>query len=372
MTSLDASSTIMERLDVVAPEDAPVIFTAPHNVCLRRDGMPDHKPEDYTSFLAQKFAAVAGGGSLSWSKREIDRTKQHRLTAADRRPDPSNRDPNYLATAELDDSPWHATHRALFSRCLEVHLGQAASRPGAAPQPIMSFDIHGAAGKDIDVYLGLKAMACAAGSAATRAATRGRVPHLRACLSRELGALLTPRGFVVAAGSEHRLQGAWDVNDDDDDGGGGGGGGGGNDDAGTSTSTFTSTSTNGSSNEEKNETSSKHTGRVTVSQQATRIGFTIAAQVELSRRLRRALHGDPDFRRAFALALVRAGSGAMQAWKMSTLSSSGSSSSNTSSTSSSTVRSSSACSRTSPPYSSDCENIGNGDCRRDGVVAGAS
>ena len=37
-----------------------------------------------------------------------------------------------------------------------------------------------------------------------------------------------------------------------------------------------------------------------MSQQATRIGFTIAAQVELSRRLRRALHGDPDFRRAFA------------------------------------------------------------------------
>ena len=366
MTSLDASSTIMERLDVVAPEDAPVIFTAPHNVCLRRDGMPDHKPEDYTSFLAQKFAAVAGGGSLSWSKREIDRTKQHRLTAADRRPDPSNRDPNYLATAELDDSPWHATHRALFSRCLEVHLGQAASRPGAAPQPIMSFDIHGAAGKDIDVYLGLKAMACAAGSAATRPPC---VPHLRACLSRELGAS-SRRGaswWRRAASTVCRAPGTSMTTTAAAAAA-----------AAAAAETTTpalplplSTSTNGSSNEE-NETSRQHAGRVTVSQQATRIGFTIAAQVELSRRLRRALHGDPDFRRAFALALVRAGSGAMQAWKMSTLSSSGSSSSNTSSTSSSTVRSSSACSRTSPPYSSDCENIGNGDCRRDGVVAGAS
>ena len=223
-----------------------MIFTAPHNVCLRRDGMPDHKPEDYTSFLAQKFAAVAGGGSLSWSKREIDRTKQHRLTAADRRPDPSNRDPNYLATAELDDSPWHATHRALFSRCLEVHLGQAASRPGRAAAH-HDFDIHGAAGKDIDVYLGLKAMACAAGSRHASRHAWPRAAPARLPLPRT-GALLTPRGFVVAAGSEHRLQGAWDVNDDDD---GGGGGGGGNDDAGTSTSTFTSTSTNGSSNEEK-------------------------------------------------------------------------------------------------------------------------
>ena len=59
MAALTADS-IMNRLDVVAPEITPVIFTAPHNIFLRRDGKPDHKPEDYTSFLAREFAGTAG------------------------------------------------------------------------------------------------------------------------------------------------------------------------------------------------------------------------------------------------------------------------------------------------------------------------
>jgi hypothetical protein len=263
MAALTADS-IMNRLDVVAPEITPVIFTAPHNIFLRRDGKPDHKPEDYTSFLAREFAGSTGGGLLAWSRREIERSKEYRSNSNDNRPDPTNRDPNYLAKEELDDSPWHMTLNALFSRCLEIHLGQAAVRPGVAPQPIMSFDIHGAAGSDIDLYVGLKAM-----TQRETAETSGRCAHFRSSLARDLEMLLAPRGFVAATNAEHRLQGAW--------------------------------------NEDLN--------RFTVSQQAARIGFTLVAQIELSRRLRKALHADAEFRRLFAVGLLRAGSTASQEWR---------------------------------------------------------
>ena len=52
MAALTADS-IMNRLDVVAPEITPVIFTAPHNIFLRRDGKPDHKPEDQEIVLPE-------------------------------------------------------------------------------------------------------------------------------------------------------------------------------------------------------------------------------------------------------------------------------------------------------------------------------
>jgi len=69
---LATAEMLMGRLRCVAPSEAPVIFSAPHNVGLARDGFPDHKPEDYTSFLANEFANAVGGGALAWSRREIE------------------------------------------------------------------------------------------------------------------------------------------------------------------------------------------------------------------------------------------------------------------------------------------------------------
>ena len=105
---MEAVATIMERLDVLPPDTTPCIFTAPHNIGLRRDGESnriqhpppppppppppappptppppptsgekDHKQEDWTSFLAREFADASGGGALSWSRREIERSKEY-------------------------------------------------------------------------------------------------------------------------------------------------------------------------------------------------------------------------------------------------------------------------------------------------------
>jgi len=103
-TELLSAEVIMSRLWCTAPQSVPVLFTAPHNIGLARDGEKDHKPEDFTTFLAQEFAVSVGGGSLAWSRREIERSK--RWWHEHGKPDPSNRDPNHLSKSDLATSPW--------------------------------------------------------------------------------------------------------------------------------------------------------------------------------------------------------------------------------------------------------------------------
>lgn len=104
MSTLASAEMIMARLSCTPPATAPIVFTAPHNISLARDGEKDHKPEDYTTFLAQDFAASCGGASLAWSRREIERNK--RWWQEHGGPDRSNRDPNHLSTLDLASSPW--------------------------------------------------------------------------------------------------------------------------------------------------------------------------------------------------------------------------------------------------------------------------
>mmetsp|Transcript_67738 Transcript_67738/g.153295 ORF Transcript_67738/g.153295 Transcript_67738/m.153295 type:complete len:217 (+) Transcript_67738:647-1297(+) len=82
----------------------------------------------------------------------------------------------------------------------------------------------------------------------------------RAALGAGVGSLLGEEGFRVDASEEHRLQGAW----------------------------------------------APDMARHTVSQQALRVGFTLSAQLEMSRRLRRRLKADPTLRGQLGSSLAAA------------------------------------------------------------------
>ena len=111
---MDAVQTIMERLDVLPPDNRPCVFTAPHNIGLRRDGHGDHKQEDFTSFLAREFAEITGCGMLAWSRREIERSVDEdwgrQLQAECRRERSKNR---YMQSQ-------HSTYKAETGRCQEL------------------------------------------------------------------------------------------------------------------------------------------------------------------------------------------------------------------------------------------------------------
>lgn len=130
-----------------AARAAAVLFTAPHGLWLHRDDHEDHKPEDYTSFLARDLAATAGACSLTWSQAEIDKSKQRST------PDELNRDPNYLSVAEHHTNAWNgalAAHSAAIDRDSAYKV---------------LFDIHGRrdyhrklGNDDSDIDIGLGAM----------------------------------------------------------------------------------------------------------------------------------------------------------------------------------------------------------------------
>lgn len=47
-------------------------FSAPHGVNLARDGLPEHLPEDFTTYLARVWAAHTGGRSVTWGSAAVD------------------------------------------------------------------------------------------------------------------------------------------------------------------------------------------------------------------------------------------------------------------------------------------------------------
>jgi len=160
-----------------------VLFTAPHGVWLHRDGQEDHKPEDYTTFLAKEMAGITGGSVATWSPEEIKKTK------ATGQPDPENRDPAYLHPAELQDDPWNLI--------LEDHVQRCGVR-------CVHLDIHGRRDYIPDVN---DKSDCDIGLGAMFASDSTRAKQLKTALHKALSRVLATTGYVV--NSHPALQGRW-------------------------------------------------------------------------------------------------------------------------------------------------------------------
>ena len=100
-TATATVDAIMSRLKAVAPESRPIVFSAPNNIGLVREGKPNHKPEEWTTFLA------------------LDRSKAH-YHKNNGAVDPSNQDPNHAKEVDLDDNKWYVLLRSLQTRCIEL------------------------------------------------------------------------------------------------------------------------------------------------------------------------------------------------------------------------------------------------------------
>lgn len=97
----------------------PILVTAPHSMALLRDGQAPHLVEGNTAEIAGGIAEYLGGSCLTWSLSERRRTEllwrlskrvNQQRGALDIRDghllDPRNRDPNFLATGELNQNLW--------------------------------------------------------------------------------------------------------------------------------------------------------------------------------------------------------------------------------------------------------------------------
>ena len=212
----------------------PLILSAPHTVHLQRDGHPDHKPEDLTGFLAEVLAGDLSASSITWSSQEVSRSSRTS------KPNPANRDPNFLRAEELDANPWHTALCTLTGRwqpwgCLLVDLhGRRDHVVGVNDESVDRSDCD----------CGLGAMFGAPPSVASR---------LEQALSEHLSTALASTAFEL--NMRPRLTGHASEPD-----------------------------------------------RRTVSQQAVACGAA-AVQLELSLRLRHALYKDDALRSAFAVAL---------------------------------------------------------------------
>lgn len=106
---------------------APLLVTAPHNIVLVRDSRPPHRMEEHTSYIAERIASVLNGSSLTWSRRQQHRS-QLRWSLAQFHGlghlpgngcgllDETNRDPNFLATAEVWQNEWFQKMHSLGER----------------------------------------------------------------------------------------------------------------------------------------------------------------------------------------------------------------------------------------------------------------
>jgi hypothetical protein len=111
------------RLALSKPDLRPIVVTAPHNICLQRDGQSNHKPESYTTAIAHRMAASVAGGHLTWARAEQHRVEGlcavGRWEGIDSTPDPHNRDPNYMRTTELccTKNAWYKALEELLGAC---------------------------------------------------------------------------------------------------------------------------------------------------------------------------------------------------------------------------------------------------------------
>ena len=88
------------KIEKVLPNsDSCIVFSAPHNIKLIREGKEFHCNELYTDDIAKKFSKLSKGGFVTWNKNELKRCNEHG-------PDPKNDDPNYLKACNVEPSEW--------------------------------------------------------------------------------------------------------------------------------------------------------------------------------------------------------------------------------------------------------------------------
>ena len=176
----------------------PVVFTAPHGVCVARDGKPDHLPEDFTTYLARAWAFHAEGTSVAWPATACAWVTRHEA------PLPAARDPNYLTADEADANLWVAALAAASptadgARSIRGERGEHISAHSIRG---LHVDVHGKRddhARECDCDIGVGAMRELAGDEAADA--------LAAALRPALEGALEPAGFRVDGAP--RLQGMW-------------------------------------------------------------------------------------------------------------------------------------------------------------------
>jgi len=137
---LSQDTSVRPRSELVIEGDRPVLVTAPHCICLLRDGHRPHLVEEYTSAIAKAIAKQLGGTSLRWTSSE-QRCSELLRSIGKRCDDttgmlidPRNRDPNYLSAAELATNPWYQQMLST-AMCWRELFGQA--------KPTLHVDVHG-------------------------------------------------------------------------------------------------------------------------------------------------------------------------------------------------------------------------------------
>eukprot|EP00439_Symbiodinium_sp_Y106_P074607 s2805_g14.t1 len=263
------------RCELVSFGPRPVLLTAPHCLALLRDGQSPHLVEKHTIEIASGCARSLEGSVLSWSALERRRTEllwrlSKRVNEERGRfdirdgflLDPRNRDPNFLATSELQKNAWFQQIRKL-SETWSLKFG--------IDLEMLHVDVHGCQdppNTPSHLTVGLGAMCFHAIDLGDADAYEDAICFGNA-VCRELSQVLAkaqglrPRAALVrlaAPGPEDencapRFSGAW------------------------------------------------RGGRHTQSQQAIRAGFTHAVQLELSKALRAILATDEILLSGFASAL---------------------------------------------------------------------
>mmetsp|Transcript_789 Transcript_789/g.1972 ORF Transcript_789/g.1972 Transcript_789/m.1972 type:complete len:390 (+) Transcript_789:81-1250(+) len=107
------------RCELLSFGSRPVLVTAPHCMALLRDGQSPHLVEKHTVEIAAGLAQHLEGSCLAWAAKERRRTEllwrlskrvNEERGLQDIRDghllDPRNRDPNFLATWELETNSW--------------------------------------------------------------------------------------------------------------------------------------------------------------------------------------------------------------------------------------------------------------------------
>jgi len=108
-----AKNGVTARCELCEDGMKPVLVTAPHCVYLLRDGQKPHVVEEYTAAIARAITRHLSGSSLMWTGSEQRATEllwclsRRRGSSPGQALDPRNRDPNYLSTQELDGNPWY-------------------------------------------------------------------------------------------------------------------------------------------------------------------------------------------------------------------------------------------------------------------------
>ncbi|CAE7405347.1 unnamed protein product [Symbiodinium natans] len=135
------------RCELASFGPRPVLLTAPHCLALLRDGQSPHLVEKHTVEIATGIARHLEGSCLAWSALERRRTEllwrlSKRVNEERGRLDirnghlldPRNRDPNFLATSELQTNSW-------FQQMLRA--SQAWSFKFGPDLEALHVDVHG-------------------------------------------------------------------------------------------------------------------------------------------------------------------------------------------------------------------------------------